>query len=474
LDEAPFSENPAIREAYHSFLLEDFDAAIRILQQLSDDWPGNPAFRNDLAVCHYLAGNRRRSRELLLQAAEARGPRSAPAINLAYLFDPRRFPEPTDRLNGCAYRLSEERADLSRFLVSIIILEYNNPRLTRQCLQSIHDTQGGIPYEVILIDNSDASPHPDPTPSEGIRNFHYYRSAVNLGFAGGCNQGAALARGTHLYFVNNDTLFQAGCMEELARVLLSDDTAGIAGSKLLYEDGTIQHAGVIFDLYHNNPVHRGRGHPADDPFLNLPLKLQAVTGASLMIRRDLFERLGGFYEAYRTGFEDVDLCFRAAREGYGVIYNPGSVLIHLESKSPGRFRHEQNNLDLFRQRWPHRPDPDELALLSRKDLFLLAFTEHPRKGRRRAQLFRLVHFLERTHPEVLSGIPLFVLEKVKRLRIQKACTVLLRELVRHRRTKEATILYRYVRTRYCWHRKYIQRMRSMMLTGAGEAPNLTG
>jgi len=469
--EAPFSEDPTLREAYHAFLREDFDASVRLLERLAAAAPGSPAFRNDLAVCLYLAGDRSRAREALRRAAEDRGPRSAPGINLTYLSDPRRFPEPADRVDGRAYRLPAAGTPPRGILVSIVVLEYNNPRLTRQCLASIRATQEAVPYEVVLIDNSDdaraASP---PVPAQGIRNFRYHRNAENRGFAVGCNQGASLARGTHLYFLNNDTVLEPGCVAELLRVLLADAAVGIVGSKLLYGDRTVQHAGVIFDLYHNNPVHRGRCHPEDDPFLNLPLRLQAVTGASLMIRRDLFERLGGFCEAYRNGFEDVDLCLQAARAGYGVVYNPRSVLLHLESKSPGRFRHERHNLELFRQRWPRRPAPDELTLVSRKEQFLLGFTEHPRKRRRRAQLYRLVHFLDRTRPDALRGIPLHLLEKVKRLRIQKASTVLLRELVEQGRTQDAAVLFRHVRVRLAWHRGSVRRMRSLLRVPAPGAP----
>ncbi len=301
--------------------------------------------------------------------------------------------------------------------------------------------------------------------ASGIPDLRYRKSETNLGFAGGCNRGAALARSTHLYFLNNDTLLRNGCVEELARVLLLDKKAGIAGSKLLYEDGSIQHAGVIVDVFTRNPKHRGRLHPADDPFLDRPVKLQAVTAASLMIRRELFETLGGFSEDYRNGFEDVDLCLRTLRAGYDVVYNPRSVLTHFESKSKGRFLREQENLNLFRKRWLDQLVPDELDILSRKDLFLLGFTENPGKRRRRKQLYALVDSLDRLHPRVLGQTPLYRLEKAKRLRIQKACTFLFDELLRQGETEGAEILYRHFRTRHPHHWKYIRHMRSALRTG---------
>ena len=283
----------------------------------------------------------------------------------------------------------------------------------------------------------------------------------NVGFSGGCNQGAELARGELLYFVNNDILFQDGCLEELARVVLLDPKSGIVGSRLLYEDETVQHAGIVFDCFTHNPKHRGVGHPSDDPFLNIPLRMQAVTAASMMIRRDLFMALGGFDEAYRNGFEDVELCLKVQGAGYDVIYNPRSVLYHYESKSKGRFRSNDKNIALFRQRWRGRYDIDEMKLLSRKDLFLLCFTEDLARMRRRRQLFSLVNYLDARHPDVLNNVPLYLLEKLKDRRFQKSCTFLFDELMRRGAPDQADILYRYFRQRYPHRIKYLRRMQAL-------------
>jgi len=453
---------PAYREAYVSFLPEDFDASIRILERLGRSSPRNAAYANDLAVCLYLAGARERARELLRRAAAAHGRHSVPRINQAYLFDPKRFPEPADRLDGHEYLLPAGQPDFSGVLVSIVILEYHNPGLSLQCLRSIPAALGDLPHEVILIDNSETPAEPEYLQASGVPRLRYRKSGTNLGFAGGCNLGASLARGSHLYFLNNDTLLRGGCVEELVRVLLLDPKAGITGSKLLYEDGSIQHAGVIVDAFTRRPKHRGRLHPADDPFLDRPVRLQAVTAASLMIGRELFERLGGFSEDYRNGFEDVDLCLKARTAGYEVVYNPRSVLVHFESKSKGRFLREQENLRIFEARWREQLVPDELDLLSRGETFLLGFTERAAKRRRRKQLCALVDTLDRRHPRVLERLPLYRLEWAKRLRIQKACTFLFDEWARQGETEGAEILYRYLRARHWHHRKSLRHMRSVL------------
>ncbi len=465
-DRAPFSDNPAYREAYVAFLREDFDVSIHLLDRLEKESPQKKGeYSNDLAVCYYLAGDRKRSQAALTVAADILGKRSAPHINLSYIFGEDLFAEPEDHLGGHDYSLPPGRIDLSGILVSIVILEYNNPQLTLNCLRSIRSTLRAIPYEVILIDNSDNSPSFDFAHASGLQTLTCRKNRTNLGFAAGCNQGAALARGDYIYFVNNDTLFQDGCLEELARVLVHDKKAGIVGSKLLYEDGLVQHGGIIFDLLTHDPKHRGLFHPSDDPFLNIPLKLQAVTAASMMIRRELFETVGGFSEDYQNGFEDVDLCLKSLRAGYDIIYNPRSVLYHLESQSPGRFLREKENIALFHKRCSPYLVQDESEIISRKDLFLRCFTENPRKRWRQGQLFSLVDFLDRKHPQMLSSIPLFVLEKMKHLRFQKACTHLFDTFAEKGQQEEARILYRYFRRRHIYRLKYINYLRSKLKDG---------
>ncbi|HNM60009.1 MAG TPA: glycosyltransferase, partial [Nitrospira sp.] len=123
------------------------------------------------------------------------------------------------------------------------------------------------------------------------------------------------------------------------------------GSKLLYEDGTIQHAGVAFSREFLMPYHMYPGVPADAPFVSRRRELQCVTAACMLIRRQVFAQVGGFDEGYKNGFEDVDLCLKVGEKNWKIVYQPQSTVIHLESRTPGRKAHEEENTLRFRERW---------------------------------------------------------------------------------------------------------------------------
>jgi Flp pilus assembly protein TadD len=151
--------------------------------------------------------------------------------------------------------------------------------------------------------------------------------------------------------LNNDTIPLQGWLNALVADADAHPEAGMVGSKLLFADGTIQHAGVVFDRQDLLPYHIYRGLAADLPAVNQRREFQVVTGACMLVRRDVFQDLGGFDEEYRNGFEDVDLCLKAGAKGHAVIYQPRSVLYHLESQTAGRKTHDQANISRFLSRW---------------------------------------------------------------------------------------------------------------------------
>jgi tetratricopeptide (TPR) repeat protein len=139
-------------------------------------------------------------------------------------------------------------------------------------------------------------------------------------------------------------------MDELDR----HPEVAVVGSKLLYEDGTVQHAGVAFSRMGCLPYHIYRQVPADSPMVNRRREFQCVTAACMMIRRKAFESVGGFDEGYRNGFEDVDLCLKIGERGWRIVYQPRSVVYHLESQTPGRKAHEEENARRLLGRWGHQ------------------------------------------------------------------------------------------------------------------------
>jgi GT2 family glycosyltransferase/SAM-dependent methyltransferase/Flp pilus assembly protein TadD len=236
-----------------------------------------------------------------------------------------------------------------RFVCSIIIPVYNNLELTKQCLTALASVTTGVDYEVILVDNgsTDGTAAFLQTLQGDVRII---RNDENRGFAKACNQGAKEARGKYLVFLNNDTIPQSNWLGPLVQEVDGQPDVGIVGSKLLYPDDTVQHAGVVFSR-DGAPYHIYRRVPADSPAVGKRREFQAVTAACLLIRRDLFEAVGGFDEAFVNGFEDVDLCLKVRGIGFRVIYQPRSVLIHLEGQTLGRKAGEADNYRLLRERW---------------------------------------------------------------------------------------------------------------------------
>ncbi len=220
--------------------------------------------------------------------------------------------------------------------VSIIIPVYNNVNLTRQCIESIYAQPTIIPFEVIIVD--DASTDSTALYLSNISDkVRFIRNSSNLRFAYSCNSGSRIAQGNYLLFLNNDTIVEPGWMEALVSRANSDSQIGIVGARLLYPNRTIQHCGLEFI---NNvvklgmsPIHRLRNEPHDHSHASYPMKVAAVTGACLLIKKELFDKIGGFDESYRMYYEDIDLCFKVTKLGYDIVYEPAATVIHLERQS---------------------------------------------------------------------------------------------------------------------------------------------
>jgi len=260
--------------------------------------------------------------------------------------------------------------------VSIIIPVFNKCEYTKQCIGSLYEKTSYPHYEVIVVDNNST----DETPAflvwaQGEYGIRVIRNDRNLGFAKACNQGAGVAQGSLLLFLNNDTVAYPGWLEALVDVLRREPGVGIVGSKLLYPDGTIQHAGmVIADAPAPlSPGHVHRGRPQDFPPANIQRDFQAVTGACILVRRDVFEQVGGFDEVYVNDCEDVDLCFKVRQRGWRVAYTPKSVLVHFESVSDGRFDRSGENLILLNRRWAGVVEPDYHWRLPKVSIVLLNY-----------------------------------------------------------------------------------------------------
>lgn len=282
-------------------------------------------------------------------------------LNPAYSFICRQA-----RSSGLAKRMnvvcqgSEPPTHESKEMVSIIIPVFNKLKFTKQCIEAIRANTSYGPYEIIVIDNNstDGTREFLETLTMSSGNVSVISNDENAGFARACNQGAKAAKGPYLLFLNNDTIAQKGWLGNLKKAVDRYPDVAVAGSKLLYPDNRVQHAGVVFGEnkigYH---LYNGMHH--DHPAVNREREFNAVTGACMLVRRDVFFEARMFDEAYTNGFEDIDLCVKIRKRGYRILYTPESVLYHFEGQTEGRYRLDPENIKLFLARWGNVIERDD-------------------------------------------------------------------------------------------------------------------
>lgn len=218
-------------------------------------------------------------------------------------------------------------------LVSIIIPVYNQFEYTYLCLKTILKNTKGIAYEVIIGDDNSTDETKDIR--DIVENITVVRNAENLRFLLNVNNASNYARGEYILFLNNDTQVQKNWLSSLLELIEKDETIGMVGSKLVYPDGTLQEAGgIIFG--NGNAWNFGNGKSPNAPEYNYVKEVDYISGASIMIRKSLWETIGGFDERFVPAYcEDSDLAFEVRKQGYKVVYQPKSVVVHFEGKSNG-------------------------------------------------------------------------------------------------------------------------------------------
>ncbi len=239
--------------------------------------------------------------------------------------------------------------------VSVIVPTYGQVPMTRRCLASIAAHAPKAAIEVIVVD--DFSGDPRLSRLARIRGLRLLSTPRNLGFIGACNHAAGFARGEFLLFLNNDTQVRVNWLDSLRDLLLARPDAGAAGSKLLFPDGTLQEAGGVI-WADGSGANVGRGDDPTKRMYNYVREVDYASGASLMMRRDLFTRLGGFDPLYTPAYyEDADIAFRLRALGYATLYQPRSEVVHIEGVSHGTDprtgikAHQVLNQDRFVARW---------------------------------------------------------------------------------------------------------------------------
>lgn len=244
--------------------------------------------------------------------------------------------------------------------VSIIIPVFNKIELTLNCLRSLNGINSSIQFEVIIVDNASLDQTKDEV--ERIKStlnydINYKRNENNLGFAKANNIGSTMAKYDQLLFLNNDTIAVDDFLSKPIEYL-QNSKVGAVGIKLLYADDLIQHAGIAFN-HLKRPDHIFKFYKSDYPAVNKVYEMQAVTGACMFIKKNIYDKLGGFDESYLNGWEDIDLCFKIRNDGLKILYSGETSLYHLESQTEGRLRYAKQNEKIFFSKWFDKINVDE-------------------------------------------------------------------------------------------------------------------
>jgi O-antigen biosynthesis protein len=269
--------------------------------------------------------------------------------------------EPSD----ATFRIKRRVAD-PKPLVSLIIPTRDRADLLRQCVLGILRETSYPNLELVIVDNESVAPSTHEFFDEISKNSRVkivqYKGAFN--FSAMNNYAVGQSAGTYIGFINNDIkIIKGDWLEELMGYAV-EDRIGAVGAKLLYENDTIQHAGIIVGLggvAGHSHKHRQRGDPGYFRRLQLPQYMSAVTAACLIMRRSVFEQVNGFNETDLTvAFNDVDLCLRIGEVGYDIVMNPYAVLYHLESVSrgpdtdPDKVQRFGKEIAYMKERWGNR------------------------------------------------------------------------------------------------------------------------
>lgn len=216
---------------------------------------------------------------------------------------------------------------------SIVIPVYDQCVHTLACLRALAEHPPQVAHEIIVID--DGSTDATATVLPGILGLSYHRRGENGGFVAACNEGASLARGEYLVFLNNDTVPQPEWLDTLLHTFDQHPGTGLAGVQLLYPDGRLQEAGAIV-FNDGSAWNYGRFESPDDPRFSYVRDTDYVSAAAIAVPRALFAEVGGFAECYAPAYyEDTDLAFTIRERGHRVIYQPGARVVHHEGITAG-------------------------------------------------------------------------------------------------------------------------------------------
>jgi len=240
--------------------------------------------------------------------------------------------------------------------LSIVIINYNTKNITIECINSVLDNTKNFSFEIILVDNASV----DGSYAEFQKRFYKYpfihliKNNKNLGFAYANNIGAERAKGRYILFLNSDTVIKNSLFKEMILWMDKAKDVAVSSCALKNKDGSLQGSGGYFPTL--SKVFAWMFFLEDVPFLDRLVKpfhpvhsksifynglgyfkkerrQDWVTGAFFLIKKEIFEKAGGFNPDYFMYTEEVDLCYRVKKMGYDIAYLPQWEIIHLGGAS---------------------------------------------------------------------------------------------------------------------------------------------
>ena len=299
-------------------------------------------------------------------------------------------------------------------VLSILVVSYNTAAMTVAALRSVAAETRTVPYEIIVVDNNSSDGSPDAIAKCGVP-LQLIARKQNLGFARANNLAAEMARGEHILLLNPDTLVTNGAIDRLFQFARANPAAGIWGGRTVFADGSLNASccwramdpwnlfcrttgltGLLpsnawFDAEAYGGWQRDSVRPVD-----------IVSGAFFMIRRDLWQKLGGFDESFFMYGEEADLCLRARKLGVRPLFTPSAEIVHYGGASEKTRAAKMVKLlaakaSLIERHWPRVTRPLgrkllELWPLSRSwALFMAGYAMKNEDWRQRARVWKDIH-----------------------------------------------------------------------------------
>lgn len=232
--------------------------------------------------------------------------------------------------------------------LSIVILNYKNRGLVRQCVKTIELYAPKVSYEILVVDNNSG----DGTelmmathfPAAKFPHVRFIQTGANLGYAGGNNVGIRASTGRYLAIMNPDITVRPGALDEMHRFMEANKDVGVAGPKLVHPDGSLDHSCYRFPdlsipVYRRTPLGKTpKGKAAlasylmDDYDHATTRDVDWLLGAVLVVRRAALDKVGLLDDQFFLYFEDTDWCRRFWNAGWRVVYHTGANMVHFHER----------------------------------------------------------------------------------------------------------------------------------------------